>query len=484
MLFLKQYYLNCLSHASYLVGDRSTGRAVVVDPQRDVQQYLDDATRAGLTIERVIETHIHADFVSGHQEIAASTGCAISYGEVAARSLGFAIEPLQDGQLLSLGAVELKVLATPGHTPESICLLVTDAPGKPGAVLTGDTLFIGDVGRPDLLSGPEGSTTSADTLARLLYASLRDVLLKLPDETLVYPAHGAGSSCGKNLSSETVSTIGEQRRSNYALQEMTEDAFVDVVTTGQAVPPGYFAHAVAHNKMAGAQSARVAVPELSMLEALAARQLGAVLLDVRSPALFAVGHVPGSINVGLEGRFAEYVGQVIPGSKSLVVVASPGDSAEAVMRLARIGFDDVFGAIEGPAANYLQPCQRYDAAQLVRELTRSHKAEVPQLLDVRSASEFASGHIVGAVNIPLSELNQRVGEVFLNGPVVVYCAGGYRSSIAASLLRARGIGSVVDLIGGFAAWSEASNSTASPNSLATQIANLTINPEKTTSCSA
>src|SRR5690348_15822003 len=286
-MILTQHYLDCLSHASYLVGDEGTGRAVVVDPRRDTSIYLREAAERGLRIERVIETHIHADFLSGHLELADRTGAVICYG--AGADVSFAFEPLQDGQRLSLGNVTLEILATPGHTPESICVLVWEHPGDPApyGVLTGDTLFVGDVGRPDLLASA-GAGLDAGTLARSLFRSLREKLLALPDPTRVYPAHGAGSSCGKALSSETTSTIGEQRRTNYALQDMTEDAFVAAVIEGQPARPGYFAFGARANREARPLLDEYP-PELLGLDAVvASREAGAVLLDAREPADFAV----------------------------------------------------------------------------------------------------------------------------------------------------------------------------------------------------
>src|SRR6266571_3664551 len=304
-----QYYLDCLSQASYLVGDEGTGRAVVVDPRRDVDIYLDDADAHGLRIERVIETHIHADFLSGHLELAAKTGAAISYGEGA--EVDFPIDPIGDGEQMRLGEVTLQVLATPGHTPESISIVVRERPDDtvPYGVLTGDTMFIGDVGRPDLLSG---SGVAPDELARDLYRSLHEKLLTLPDATRVFPAHGAGSACGKNLSTETQSTIGEQRRTNYALAPMSEDEFVALVTEGQPTTPLYFSFDAHRNREARPLlDEHDPPPALGLDQVLTLQKEGAALLDVRPALEFAAGHLPGSLNVGLEGRFAEYAGDVV-----------------------------------------------------------------------------------------------------------------------------------------------------------------------------
>lgn len=454
-MFFKQYYLGCLSHASYLVGDLTSGRAVVVDPQRDIAEYVDDAAAAGLHIERVIETHFHADFLSGHLELADATGATISYGAAAAGRTGFDIDTLDDGQRLSLGDVVLEIRATPGHTPESISVVVfaradDDAPH---AVLTGDTLFIGDVGRPDLLSS-QGVT--ADELARQLYHSLHHQLMTLPDATLVYPAHGAGSACGKHLSTDTVSSIGEQRRSNYALAPMSEDAFVDVVTQGQAAAPMYFPFAAQRNMQARDLLPESApLPRLDLDQVLAARSGGAAVIDTRDAADFAAGHLEGSINVGLGGRFAEYTGEVVAPGTAIVLVCEPGTEDEARLRLARIGFDDVLGALDEPMAGFaarpevVERASRLSAEQLRDRIITLERL---QIVDVRGPSEVEGGMVTGARQVQLPELVARLDELDPSVPTVVYCAGGYRSSIGASTLRAHGFDDVSDLLGGYGAW--------------------------------
>ena len=347
-----QYYLDCLSQASYLIGDETTGRAAVVDPRRDVQEYLDDAAASGLSIDYVIETHVHADFLSGHLELAAATGATIVYGEAA--DLHFPHRKVADGERIQLGQVSLEFRATPGHTPESICIVVWEAPGAdtPYGVLTGDTLFIGDVGRPDLLSA-QGQ--SPEDMARQLYWSLHTSLLTLPDATRVYPAHGAGSACGKNLSTEKASTIGEQRRSNYALRLGTAADFVAAVTEGQPPPPGYFARVAELNRESH-QLAHVEEPApLSLDEVLRLQAGGAAVLDVRSPEEFARGHLRGSVNVGLDGRFAEYAAEVVGGD--IIVVCDPGRARDARLRLARVGLDSVIGALDQPVVR-LRPAPR------------------------------------------------------------------------------------------------------------------------------
>ena len=453
-MFFRQYYLACLSQASYLIGDTTTGRAVVVDPLRDVSEYLADAQANGLRIERVIETHFHADFLSGHLELA-QHGAVISYGDAATGRAEFPIEPLADGQRLSLGEVQLQILSTPGHTPESISVVVYEHAGdaEPTAVLTGDTLFIGDVGRPDLLVS---IGVSADELAAQLYHSLHEKLLTLPDSTKVYPAHGAGSACGKNLSTETVSTIGEQRRTNYALQPMTEADFVEAVTQGQSVAPLYFSFAANRNReLHDVLDEYGPIEQLTLDAVLAVQAGGAVVLDSREAIEFAAGHVTGSINVGLSGRFAEYVGEVVRAGTQIVLVAEPGTEAEARLRLARIGFDTVVGALVDPVAAMAAHPEHVSRMSRLTAVELEHlRARVPDLtiVDVRNPGELEDGVIPGSVSIPLPQLLARLSELDPTHPTVVHCAGGYRSSIAVSTLWAAGFADVSDLIGGFGAW--------------------------------
>ena len=453
MLFFRQYDLACLSLFSYLVGDTSTGRAVVVDPQRDVSEYLADAEANGLRIERVIETHFHADFLSGHLELAQATGAVISYGDVATPD--FRIEPLAHGQRLSLGEVTLEIRHTPGHTPESISVVIFEDPeAEPWGVLTGDALFIGDVGRPDLLTSVG---RSADSLARDLYRSLHTQLLTLPDDTLVYPAHGAGSACGKHLSTAAASTIGEQRATNYALAPMSEADFVEAVTEGQGVAPLYFAFAADANRRERALLDDHEPPRhLTIDDALELASGGAVLLDTRSPESFASGHLRGSVNVGLDGRFAEYAGDVVRPGQQVVLLGDADRGTEARVRLARIGFDAVCGEvpdIEAALANRPElaaPAPRLPAAEVAAWL-----AEEPdvQVIDVRNPGETqVGGSIPGARNLPLPQLLDHLDDLDRRRPAIVYCAGGYRSSVAASTLRAHGFTHVADLIGGYGAW--------------------------------
>jgi rhodanese-related sulfurtransferase/glyoxylase-like metal-dependent hydrolase (beta-lactamase superfamily II) len=462
-----QHYLACLSHASYLIGDETSRRAVVVDPRRDIGIYLEEARAKGLRIERVIETHLHADFLSGHLELAAATGAIISLGEAA--RVDFASEPLADGQRIELGEVTLEIRSTPGHTPESVCVLVYEHAGdsSPYAVLTGDTLFVGDVGRPDLLASA-GSGLDAETLARLLYRSLHERILDLPDDTRVFPAHGAGSACGKQLSSETSSTIGEQRRSNYALAPQSEDQFVAAVTEGQPTRPHYFTFDAQRNR----QNHRlldetVPPPGLTLAEVLQRVAANAVPLDTREPADFAAAHLRGAVNVGLHGRFAEWAGDVLNPDRDIVLVGDPATALESRVRLARIGFDRVVGCLRHPQELL---AGRPDLVEASSRLTMEQLAEllglVPeiQLVDVRNPGETAGGTLPGARMIPLAVLVDSLDELDREAPVVVNCAGGYRSIVAASVLRHAGFSDVSDLLGGFGAWSAAGLPTATGDS--------------------
>jgi DMSO/TMAO reductase YedYZ molybdopterin-dependent catalytic subunit/rhodanese-related sulfurtransferase/glyoxylase-like metal-dependent hydrolase (beta-lactamase superfamily II) len=452
-MIFTQHYLACLSHASYLVGDETTCRAVVVDPRRDVDEYLDEAAQHGLHIERVIETHIHADFLSGHLELAAATGAVISYGEGA--DVEFAIEPLRDGQRFSLGQVTLEIIATPGHTPESICIVVYEHPDDevPYGVLTGDTLFVGDVGRPDLLAA---SGLSAETLAGELYRSLHDKLLKLPEATRVFPAHGAGSSCGKQLSSETSSTIGEQRRTNYALQVIGQDRFVAAVTEGQPLRPHYFAFDAHRNRELRPLLDEHAPPPLLDIDDVRRHaDAGALLLDSREPADYACGHLRGAVNVGLQGRFAEWAGNVMSPDRDIVLVGDPALASESKIRLARVGYDRIVGQLRDLAEVF---SQRPELIETSSRLTIEQFAELRglepdlQVVDVRGPAETAEGTIPSAREIPLAALTDSIAALDRVMPVVVYCASGYRSVVAASVLRAAGFEDVSDLVGGYGAW--------------------------------
>ncbi len=451
MLFT-QYYLDCLSQASYMIGDESTGRAVVVDPRRDVAEYLADARAHGLSIVGVVNTHFHADFLAGHLELAQATGAWIGYGQRAEAE--YPIRKLADGDRIALGDVVLQILETPGHTPESISVAVFEpaADPVPYGVLTGDALFIGDVGRPDLLAS---IGVTADELGRMLYASIQK-LMALPDAVRVFPAHGAGSACGKNLSTERWSTIGAQRTGNYACQPMTEDDFLALVTAGQPAAPDYFVFdAILNRKQRPVLDGGALPTPLGIDEVLARQQGGAVVLDARDPVEFAAGHLAGSLNVPADGRFAETAGMVVTPEQQIVVIAPQDREEEITVRLARIGFDRVVGYLREPEGAFLDVADqvarasRPTAPELAAALERAGR---PVVIDVRNAGELADGAIFHARHIPLAELPRRLAEIPPGRPVVAYCAGGYRSSVAASLLRREGWTDVSDLLGGYTGW--------------------------------
>ena len=451
-MILKQYYLGCLSHASYLIGDEKTGRAVVIDPQRDISGYLADAEERGLRIEQVILTHFHADYVSGHLELAEATGAEICFGEVAEAE--FPIRKLADGERIELGDVVVEAWATPGHTPESISVLVYEHAEDqvPFAVLTGATLFVGDVGRPDLLSAI-GFT--ADELGRQLYTSVRR-LAELPDDVRVYPGHGAGSACGKQLGSDPFSTIGAQRKENYDLQPMSQDDFGAMVTEGQPAAPSYFLHdAVTNRSEHEVFDENRELPALSLDEVRGAQEQGAIVVDTRLAAVFASGYLSGAVNVALDGRFAEQVGMVVPADADVVGAGEPGTEREAMVRLGRIGFDRVSGYVAGYEAMLIaNPDEVVNPKRIPATDVAGLDLDRVQLLDVRNPGETAGGTMPGAAIIPLGALPRQAEELDRERPVVAYCASGVRSSVAASWLRNQGFADVQDVMGGYDAWKE------------------------------
>ncbi|MHC5210943.1 MAG: MBL fold metallo-hydrolase [Planctomycetota bacterium] len=447
------FYLKCLAQASYLIGDGGT--CAIVDPRRDVDLYIKEAASRGLTIGHVIETHLHADFVSGHVELANRTGAVIHISHRA--SAAFEHQPVQDGDELVMGDTVLRFLETPGHTPESVCVLVLDrAHGdRPLKVLTGDTLFIGDVGRPDLVAA-KGLT--AEQMASMLYDSLHSKLLTLPDDVEVHPAHGAGSACGKNIGSELSSTIGAQKELNHALQPMSKEQFVSVVTTGLPPPPAYFGHDAEMNRQGAVPLADLpALPALSPQDVESAVSGGAMVLDVRDKALFGAGHLPGAVNIGLAGSFAPWAGSLLPHDVPLVIVAEGDVGAdEARVRLARVGLHAVAGWLAGGVSGWrdagleLAGLAHVSVDDLARRLAGA--ADAPLVLDVRAPGEHASRHVPGAVNLPLPELLSRVDELDPTRPTAVICASGYRSSAAASLLQRAGFERLWNVAGGTNAW--------------------------------
>lgn len=448
-LIIEQFYLDCLSQASYLVGDTNSGRAAVVDPRRDIDEYLTRAGELGLRIDFVLETHFHADFLSGHLELAAATGAEIVYGDRARPE--FPALLLADGEVIDLGSVSIEVRHTPGHTPESVCYVVSESgAASPEAVFTGDTMFIGDAGRPDLLVSVG---VTAQDLAGSLYDSLHGKLLSLPDSTRVLPAHGAGSACGKNLSTETMSSIGEQRANNYALNIENRELFIATISQGQPPAPAYFAYnALGNQRQREVFDETVSLSQLTFAQLAAHQAGGGVVLDVRDPQVFASGHLVGSLNVGFDGRLAEYVGSVVPSGVEIAVVCDDDYADSVRTRLARIGFDNLVGWF--PASDLAEHPEAVSrGSRLTPSAFRDRHAEMDglQVIDVRAESEYQLGHVQGAVSVPVAQLVTRAGEFDPNVPTVVYCAGGYRSSIAASVLRHRGFRDVSDIIGGFGA---------------------------------
>ena len=451
-MYFEQFYLGCLAHASYMLA--SEGEAVVVDPQRDVEMYLKAAEEHGATIRHVFETHLHADFVSGHQELAARTGAKIYIGAEAGAT--FPHVPVRDGFELKVGKLSLRVLETPGHTPESICLVITDheKSALPWTVLTGDTLFLGDVGRPDL-----SKKYTPPQLAGLLYDSLHDKLLKLADDVLVYPAHGAGSLCGRNMRAERSSTIGTERMTNYALQFKSKEEFVAQLTSHLPARPEYFLQDAEINR-----TGATALSDLAPLRAIETAELktmlenGEIALDVRPGEEFAAGHVPGSVNIALSGQFATWAGTVVGLRAHPVLIAGSGqDLSEARIRLARVGIEELDGHLRGGVAAWKEAGLPLSTVRQVTatELSEQIGTRYLQVLDVRREPEWEAGHIESAVWWPLDNFKISPPEIDRDAPLAVHCKGGYRSMIACSLLQRAGFHNVTNVVGGFDAWQQA-----------------------------
>lgn len=456
-MILDQYYLSCLSHASYLVADEESGVAAVVDPQRDIDRYLEDAKSKGLTIKYVILTHFHADFLAGHIELRERAGAEIVMARRAAAE--FQVRQVSDGERIELGPkVALEFMETPGHTPEGLSVLVYDRAESdtlPHAILTGDTLFVGDVGRPDLLAS---IGVTADQLAEMLYDSIFNKVSKLPDSTLVYPAHGAGSMCGKNLSQQLYSTIGEQKRFNYAMKPMSLEQFKQIVTEDQPEAPDYFVHDAILNRQerpALENTMTQAIKPIALETVVDLAGKGAQLLDVREGLDYAGSHLTGSINIALKGKYATWAGSMLNSKEPIIVIGEADQVEEAVMRLGRIGFDNAIGYLEN-GMNALashseleRKTQRITAQDLADMMASGKKVIV---VDVRSEKEHDNGHIDNSLNIPVTHLVENLAKLPKNGPIVVHCEGGYRSSIAAGILMNHGFREVFDLVGGYKAW--------------------------------
>lgn len=453
---VEQIYTGCLAQGAYYI--ESKGEAVVIDPLREVEPYIKRAKKDGAKIKYVLETHFHADFVSGHLDLADKTGATIVYGPSA--KPGFDAMVAEDGQLLQVGDVTIKVLHTPGHTMESVCYLLADEDGKDIGLFSGDTLFIGDVGRPDLAQ--KAADMTQEQLAEILYDSLHNKIMPLNDDVVVYPAHGAGSACGKNMSKETTDTLGHQKATNYALQDMSKQEFVKKVLTGLVQPPQYFPKNVMMNKK-GYDSIDTVLergkkslsPEA--FEA-AANETGALILDTRDPQTFAKGFIPNSINIGVNGNFAPWVGALIPDiNQEILIIAEGGREEEVITRLARVGYDNAIGYLDGGFDMWTAAGKETDSITSISvdELAEAAKSKDIDILDVRKKSEYDSEHIVAAENLPLDFINETMDQVSKDKKYYIHCAGGYRSMIFASILKSRGYDNIVDVQGGFKAIKEA-----------------------------
>lgn len=451
-MFVKQLYTGCLSEAAYYI--ESDGIAAVIDPMRDIEAYTSLARERNSKIKYIFETHFHADFVSGHLDLAAATGATIVYGP--ATQTSFPVHVAKDGEVFSIGKLSIAVLHTPGHTLESSCYLLKDETGKDYALFTGDTLFVGDVGRPDLAQKTNEITT--EDLAGMMYESLQAKILPLADEIIVYPAHGAGSSCGKNLGPETFSTIGEQKKSNYALQQQSKEDFIKAVTEGLAAPPQYFPINARINKEGYNNLEAVLETGMNTLDIpafkLKMKDPNVIILDTRKAPVFTEGFIPGSIFIGLEGRFAEWAGSLLPFDKEIVLVTEPGSEKESIIRLTRVGFEKFGGHLSGGFETWKNNNEQIDmiidveADELAMDMPFDDQLVI---VDVRKVPEYADGHIKEALNIPLDELTDPGSMANLedNHNIYVHCAGGYRSVIAASLMKRQGIHNLRNVVGGW-----------------------------------
>jgi len=445
-MFIQQLYTSCLAQAAYYI--ESNGEAAIIDPLRDYEAYLQLAKERGATIKYVFETHFHADFVSGHVDLAKKTGATIVYGPSTQTS--YPVHVAADEEVLTVGKLRIQVLHTPGHTPESSCFLLHDETGKPHCVFTGDTLFVGDVGRPDLLDG----VMTKEELAGMMYDSLRNKLMTLPDEVIVYPAHGAGSACGKNIGKETFSTIGEQKANNYALQPMSKDAFIKVLTDGIQPAPAYFFKDAKLNKQGYASFDEVTQKgntPLTVVDFEKQMQSGAVIIDTRIPDVFENGFIPGAINFGLNGQYAIWAATVLDIAQPVLIVADEGKEKESIDRLTRVGFDHILGYLQGGYEAWLDAGKRYDMVISIdaEEFTLDVKHTEVAVLDVRKPGEFNDLHVDKATFQPLDTLNTSYKDLDPEKEYLIHCAGGYRSMIATSFLKSKGFKNVKNVWGGF-----------------------------------
>lgn len=450
---IQQIYTGCIAHAAYYL--ESNGEVAIFDPLREVQPYIDQATANGAKIKYVFETHFHADFVSGHLDLAAKTGATIVYGPTA--KPGFEAHVATDGEVFNVGKAKVKAIHTPGHTMESTTYLLIDENGKEHGIITGDTLFIGDVGRPDLAQHVIADLTE-DKLAGYLFDSLRNKIMSLSDDLIVYPNHGAGSACGKNMSKETTDTLGNQKRTNYALRpDMTKEEFKKELLTGLTAPPGYFPKNVLMNIQGYESLDRVMDRGMRALNAgdfeVVANEELPLVLDTRPAEVFAKGFIPNSVNIGLDSNFAMWVGEMVPDIKqAILLVTEPGKEEESIIRLSRVGYDNTIGFLQGgfdawkAAGKEVDTVYRIDAPEFAKRY-----ATKPIVIDVRKKSEFDSEHVVDAINVPLNQISQQLAQFPKDKPFILHCAGGYRSMIAASILKQRGWENFVDVEGGFSA---------------------------------
>lgn len=444
-MFVQQLYTNCLAEAAYYI--ESNGEAAIVDPIREIEPYLEMARQRGTKIKYVFETHFHADFVSGHIDLAKQTGATIVFGPLA--DTHYETYTAKDAEEFKLGNITLRAIHTPGHTPESTCYLLLDESYQEYCLFSGDTLFVGDVGRPDLLDGK----MTKEELAGMMYDSLNNKIKNLPDEVIVYPAHGPGSACGKNIGKETWSSIGHQKKTNYALREMRKEEFIKEVTEGLVAPPAYFFSDARINKQGYEAIDAVMLKNLRSLSVDALEleiQSGSMVLDTRDPDVFETGFIPGSINIGLNGMFAVWVGTVVDIQKPLVLVCDPGKEEEAVLRLARVGYENVRGYVDGGIGAWKNAGKHLDKIQSVTPSTFAEKVKNgAAVLDVRKFTETEAGHVKGASILPLADLKSNLASVSKNETVYVHCAGGYRSMIAASMMKASGYPNVINVYGGW-----------------------------------
>jgi hydroxyacylglutathione hydrolase len=444
-MYIEQMYTNCLAEAAYYI--ESDGEAAIIDPIRETEPYLEKAKQRNAKIKYVFETHFHADFVSGHIDLAKKAGAQIIYGPLA--DTKYTVHNAKEGEEFSIGKIRIKVLHTPGHTPESSCYLLIDESGKEHCIFTGDTLFVGDVGRPDLLDGK----MSKEDLAGMMYESLKKIKA-LADDVIVYPAHGPGSSCGKNIGKETWSTVGAQKKSNYALQDMSKEKFISIVASGLNAPPQYFFEDARINKEGYENIDSVMnhnLKPLSVEDFKEEIRKGAVILDTRDPDEFEKGFIKGALNIGLNGQYAVWVGTIIDISKPLVLVTEKGKEAEAVLRLARVGYENVKGYLEGGLEGWAKSGNSFEKIRSLsaEEFSEKLKNEKVEVLDVRKISELESGYVKNMLHITLAELKENLDKLDKNKTYLVHCAGGYRSMIAASYLKAKGFESICNVTGGF-----------------------------------